>query len=100
MSTASLNRSPTRRGTCASLPNDTARPPDSRHQVISSTDASGVRVLNSITRPLLSSQHELARHRARAALGELGDECQYTAGALADLPDVLRFGNDVAGTTP
>jgi predicted ATPase/DNA-binding CsgD family transcriptional regulator len=43
---------------------------------------------------LLNSQHELAEQHARAAMGQLGYECQYAAGAMDDLPEVLRFALD------
>jgi non-specific serine/threonine protein kinase len=43
---------------------------------------------------LLDSQHELAGQRARAAMGQLGYESQYVAGAMDDLPEVLRFALD------
>jgi predicted ATPase/DNA-binding CsgD family transcriptional regulator len=39
---------------------------------------------------LLNRQHELARDRAQTALGQLGYERQYAAGAMLDLPAVLR----------
>jgi predicted ATPase/DNA-binding CsgD family transcriptional regulator len=47
---------------------------------------------------LLNRQDELARQRARAALGQLEYERQYAAGALADLPEVLRFAVAPPGT--
>jgi predicted ATPase/DNA-binding CsgD family transcriptional regulator len=47
---------------------------------------------------LLNSQHELARQRAQAALGQLGYERQYAAGAMAGPPEVLRFALDLPGT--
>jgi predicted ATPase/DNA-binding CsgD family transcriptional regulator len=40
---------------------------------------------------LLNRQDELARQQARAALGQPEFERRYAAGALADLPEVLRF---------
>jgi len=47
---------------------------------------------------LLNRQDELARQRARAGLGQLEYERQYTAGALADLSEVLRFALAQPGT--
>jgi non-specific serine/threonine protein kinase len=47
---------------------------------------------------LLNRQDELARQLARAALGQLEYDRQYAAGALADLPEVLRYALAPPGT--
>src|SRR5262249_8860480 len=62
MSTASRNLSATRDATCASLPNDTAAPPSSRHQRSSVTEASGLSVLNSSALPDGASARSAARY--------------------------------------
>src|SRR5262249_928869 len=62
ISTARRNLSPTRDATCASLPNDTAVPPSSRHQRSIVTEASGLNVLISSTRPEDASARSTARY--------------------------------------
>ena len=60
--TASRNLSAIRDATCASLPNETARPPSSRHQRSSVTEAIGLNVLISSTRPEDASARSTARY--------------------------------------
>src|SRR6202042_3455875 len=66
-STATSNRSPTRQSWWESLPNDTARPPSSRHQPSSSTEASGLLVLTSSARSDSASARSTARYSSSKA---------------------------------